>query len=122
MILDKKAKEMNLRFFKKEGGRGNLINEKYTGICRVLNTRYLDNDTYDKDNPMGFRTGQCIDVEVIDGVVYCGKAFRKGDVVNNICSYGGDIGVVGKPQIGDTVGFYFDHYAEVWEKVEVSSR
>ena len=59
-------------------------------------------------------TSQWIDVEVIEGVM---ASHSQGEVIRGVWSYGGDVGIVGKPQVGDLVGYYRDGYCQIWEKV-----
>jgi hypothetical protein len=76
---------------------------------------------YDMNNPTGYMTGQWIDVEVIEvssvPALYSKKIFNPGEFIQGFWSYGGDDGIVGKPQVGDVVGYYEAKYAHVWEKV-----
>jgi len=101
-----------------------LIYGKYDGIGRVVDTRHFDTygvvgyGDFDEDEPHGFATGQCIDVLVTEGVVFRRDSFHKGETVQHICSYGGDVMIIGKPQIGDMVGFRSEsYYAQIWEKI-----
>jgi hypothetical protein len=96
-----------------------LVCGKYAGVGRVLDTgyKYAEGQPpsgYNADNPTGYRTGQWIAVEVIEGAM---GSYRKGEEIKVIWSYGGDTGIIGKPQIGDMVGFYYDYYASLWEKL-----
>lgn len=96
-----------------------LICGKYAGIGRVLDTGYacaegLSSSDYDADNPTGYNTGQWITVQVIEGAM---GGYHKGDTIERIWSYGGDTGIIGKPQTGDIIGFYYAMYAELWEKL-----
>jgi len=125
-MQDKRSKEITLRYIEDLGIKSGLIYRKYAGTGRVLNSYYLDESSdygaFDPDNPTGYRTGQCIDVQVIEGVVYRRKEFYPGEIVEGICSYGGDVGVAGKPKVGDIVGFYLGYYAQVWERIEIPSQ
>ncbi|MFC2070292.1 hypothetical protein ACFLTB_03875 [Chloroflexota bacterium] len=104
-----------------------LIYGKYEGIGRVVDTRHFDTygvvgyGDFNEDAPDGFATGQCIDVLVTEGTVLRKRTFYKGETVEHICSYGTDILIIGKPQIGDMVGFRLEGYNEIWEKVDLSS-
>ena len=96
-----------------------LICGKYAGVGRVLDTGYayaegLSSSDYAVDNPTGYRTGQWIKVQVLEGAM---GGYRKGEKIERIWSYGGDTGIIGKPQIDDIVGFYYDMYAQLWEKL-----
>lgn len=106
-----------------QGIKDELIYDRYVGIGRVLESYYREEESgpygnYDPDNPTGFRTGQCIKVQVTEGVVYRREIFHQDDIVEGICSYGGDVGIIGKPKVGDIVGFYFGYYVQIWENVE----
>jgi len=122
-VSDNREKEITAAFMEEQGIEGELIYGRYAGIGRVLESYYLKEESgpygsYDPDNPTGFRTGQCIKVQVTEGVVCRREVFHQGEIVENICSYGGDVGIVGKPQVGDIVGFYFGYYVQIWENVE----
>jgi len=122
-VSDKREREITAEFMEEQGITGELIYGRYAGIGRVLESHYLEEESgsygsYEPDNPTGFRTGQCINVQVIEGVVYRREIFHQGEIVEGICSYGGDVGIVGKPQVGDIVGFYFGYYVQIWENVE----
>jgi hypothetical protein len=96
-----------------------LICGKYAGVGLVLDTGYKyaedrSPSDYNADNPTGYETGQWITVRVIEGAM---GSHRKGAKIEGIWSYGGDTGIIGKPQIGDIVGFYYGHYAKLWEKL-----
>lgn len=96
-----------------------LICGKYAGVGCVLDTgyAYVEGESpsdYDADNPKGWRTGQWITVQVIEGAM---GGYHKGDTIERIWSYGGDTGIIGKPQTGDIIGFYYARYAELWEKL-----
>jgi len=103
-----------------------MIRRNYLGIGRVLRTGYsymdgVDPSEYDPDNPTGYMTGQWIDVEVIEGKMYFNKWFSPKEIIRGIWSYGGDVGIVGKPREGDLVGYYEQEYAKVWEKISDNS-
>ncbi len=100
------------------------IYRKYMGIGRVVDTRHFDTygvvgyGDFDEDEPNGIATGQCIDVLVTEGTVFRKRWYHKGETVEHICSYGGDILIMGKPQIGDMVGFRSEsYYAQIWGKI-----
>lgn len=98
-----------------------LVRGQYLGVGRVLNTGYayeFDPSEYDPDNPTGYNTGQWIDVEVIEGKIGCRDP---GTIIRGVWSYGGDTGIVGKPKVGDLVGYYETQYCNVWEKIENKS-
>ncbi|GAI08804.1 unnamed protein product [marine sediment metagenome] len=127
-MADKESEEYTLHFIEYLGIKDKvLIYGKYAGIGRVVDTRHFDAygvegyGNFDQDNPDGYATGQCIDVLVTKGVVDRRHSFYRGEVVKDICSYGGDVGIIGKPQIGDIVGFRIGYYAQIWEKVDLSS-
>jgi len=103
-----------------------LIFGKYDGIGRVVDTRHFDTygivgyGDFDADEPHGYNTGQCIDVLVTEGVVFRKRWHHKGETVEHICSRGRDIYIIGKPQVGDMVGFRSEsYYAQIWEKIEI---
>ena len=80
-----------------QGIEGELIYGRYAGIGRVLESYYLEEESgpygsQDPDNPTGFRTSQCIKVQVTEGGVYRREVFHQGDIVEDICSYGEDAG------------------------------
>ena len=96
---------------------------KYLGIGRVLATGYtyekgVPKREYDRDNPTGYMTGQWIDVQVVEGVMGFNGAHSEGEVIRGVWSYGGDVGIAGKPQVGDLVGYYDEPYCQIWEKLE----
>lgn len=76
---------------------------------------------YNPDNPSGWMTGQWINVEVLEGKMYFNKWFGPGETIRGVWSYGGDVGIVGKPKVGDLVGYYEEGYAKIWEKVSNNS-
>jgi hypothetical protein len=102
--------------------QGNLagpkIRGKYHGIARVLKTGWETDRDYDVDNKTGYNTGQWIDIEVIEGVVFFNKPYYPGEVIKGIWSYGGDTGIVGKPEKGDLVGYREVLPCLFWEKIE----
>jgi len=96
---------------------------KYLGIGRVLATGYacqkgVPRREYHRDNPTGYMTGQWIDVQVAEGVMDFNGLHSEGEVIRGVWSYGGDVGIAGKPQVGDLVGYYREGYCQVWEKLE----
>lgn len=127
-MADRESEEYTLHFIEQLGIKAKtLIYGKYAGIGRVVDTRHFDTyevegyGNFDQDNPDGYATGQCIDVLITKGVADRKRSFYRGEVVKDICSYGGDVGIIGKPQIGDIVGFRIGYYAQIWEKVDLSS-
>lgn len=116
----KTPQEITIEIMKNQGIKiDKLICGKYAGIGRILDTGYdyaegLSSSDYDADNPTGYNTGQWITVQVIEGIM---GSYRKDEKITKIWSYGGDTGIIGKPQIGDIVGFYYDYYAQLWEKL-----
>ncbi len=121
-MLSEFEKKITVNLKEENGFDGELIYGRYSGIGIVMDSYYLDEGTghggYLPDNPTGFRTGQCLKVEVTQGVVIQRGIYKQGEIVDNICSYGGDVGIIGKPQKGDIVGFYLGCYVQIWEKVE----
>ncbi len=125
-MLNEHEKEATANFKENNGFDGELIYGRYSGIGIVMDSYYLDEGTghggYEPDNPTGFRTGQCIKVQVTKGVVCSIEVYKQDEIVDRICSYGGDVGIIGKPQIGDIVGFYLGYYVQIWEKVELTHK
>jgi len=98
-----------------------MIREKYFGVGRVLKTGYAyeeGTNRYNPDNLTGYKTGQWIDVEVLEGEMYFNKWYGPGEIIRGIWSYGGDVGIIGKPQVGDLVGYYEEPYCQIWEKTK----
>ena len=92
---------------------------KYMGIVQVIATGWETGPDYDPDNKTGYATGQWIDIRVVSGKCREYDGFVEvGDIRRGIQSYGGDWMIVGKPQVGDYVGFYIEGYSKVWEKIE----
>lgn len=103
-----------------------MIRGKYLGVGRVLETGYtyqegVPRGDYNLDNPTGYMTGQWINVEVLEGKMYFNKWYGPGEIIRGIWSYGGDVGIVGKPKAGDLVGYYAEGYAKIWENVSNNS-
>lgn len=99
---------------------------KHLGVGRVLETGYAYQEgaprgDYNPDNPTGYMTGQWINVEVLEGKMYFNKWYGPGEIIRGVWSYGGDVGIVGKPKVGDLVGYYAEGYAKIWEKVSNNS-
>ncbi|MBA7662304.1 hypothetical protein ES703_70332 [subsurface metagenome] len=122
----KTPQEITIKIMKNHHGVkiDKLICGKYAGVGRVLDTGYacaegLSSSDYDADNPTGYNTGQWITVQVIEGAM---GGYHKGEKIERIWSYGGDTGIIGKPQIGDIVGFYYGRYAELWEKLSTEQK
>jgi len=104
-----------------------LIRGKYYCLGRVTGSRYTYQEgtsasDYNPDNPTGYCTGQSIDVEVVEvceiPCVFSRRVYRVGEIIEGFWSYGGDNGIVGKPKVGDIVGYFEEPYANTWEKVE----
>jgi len=93
---------------------------KYSGIGRVLATGYNYEGVPETHgyNPTGYMTGQWIDVEVLEGVMEFNGFHSPGEVIQGVWSYGGDVGVAGRPQVGDIVGYKRDGYCQIWEKLD----
>ena len=97
--------------------------DPYFGIGCILKTGYsyqegIDPSVYDPDNSTGYLTGQWIDVEVLEGKMYFNRWYGKGKIIRGVWSYGGDVGIVGKPKVGDLVGYYEEGYCKIWEKLQ----
>ncbi len=91
---------------------------KYEGIAVIVATQWGTGSSWDPDNPMGYATGQTIEVRVVSGTCYFNGAHGAGEVVEAIQSGGGDVCIVGKPEVGDIVGFRRDGLAQVWERIQ----
>jgi hypothetical protein len=94
-----------------------LIFGKYILIACVTDTRYSPEGDFDPDNPTGYATGQIIDIVIIDSVACYDGDYEggcAGDTIEGIYSYGGDTGIIGKPQAGDLVGWRLGNYASIW--------
>jgi hypothetical protein len=117
---EKTAQEITIEVMKSLGIKVHkLICGKYTGVGLVLDTgyKYYEGSSasdYDADHPGGFNTGQWIIVQVTEGIM---SSYPKGITTNRVWSYGGDTVIIGKPKIGNIVGFYWGFYAQIWEKL-----
>ncbi|MFQ6052370.1 MAG: hypothetical protein ACE5K4_11865 [Candidatus Hydrothermarchaeota archaeon] len=104
---------------------------KYTGIGRVLASGYKypegeDPREYERYEYEVYKTGQWIDLEVIDGVMYFNRLFHKGEIIKGIWQCGetdGIVEIMDELKTGDTVGYSsFDSWwgsrFHVWEKAK----
>lgn len=96
---------------------------EYAAKGRILATGYecrpgTKESDYFRDHPGGFATGQWIDVEIVEGAVGNGGTHGPGEVIRHIHSDGGDVNIVGKPQVGDMVGYQHGTFTLSWVKLE----
>ena len=100
-----------------------LIAGKYNYLGRVVATGYRrdpGSPANDPNNPTGWSTGQWIDIVILEvssiPPKFSRKIYRTGETVTGFWSYGGDDGIVGKPSVGDVVGYFEEPYVRIWEK------
>lgn len=99
-----------------------LPNATYRGTAKVIATGSLDGDGFRPDNPTGYKTGQWIEVRVLSKTLQTSegsRVWKRGETFRT-SSYGGDVGIAGKPGVGDEVHCYSGNYAVVFER-EVSA-
>ena len=88
---------------------------EYTAIARVLRSEFYyppgeDPRLYERFEYEYYKTGQRIDVDVIDGQMYFDQVYYKGDRITGIWGCAetdlGYVQIFGKPEVGDLVGYY----------------
>jgi len=89
--------------------------DEYTAVARVLRSEFYyppgdDPRNYERFEYEYYKTGQRIDVEVIDGQIYFDQLYFKGDRITGIWGCDetdlGYVQILGKPEVGDLVGYY----------------
>lgn len=92
-----------------------FVYKKYLAIARVLKSQFFyppgeDPSEYERWEYEYYKSGQKIDIEVIDGEIYLNKRYKKGDRITGIwgCrkTEQGFIQIFDKLKVGDMVGYY----------------